>query len=301
GGGELTGRAWGVGGVVHRALALPAGVVDPARVATQLLGPLDEALDGAERIRVLSSGPGASIPVHALPWRGEPLILQRPVVYGLDLPTAGWTGTVARGGALILSDDEAGGAPAEALAVEELLASETRAVKRFDTSHGQAVQIREQLGLNEHFYYVGHGYYSDAPEARRLRLWPPYPGGAASEPSYLPLDGVSRLEVPDILMMPTAPRSVVLMACASGVTDDRTSRGGLSLAAAFLGAGTRVVIASTRVVESADAYVLGRGLHQRLGSEAETDPGQWMAHGLRWALDHGMRAEAIAHYRVYVP
>ncbi len=40
------------------------------------------------RIRVLPYGPVRGLDVHALPWRGRPLLAHAAVVYGLDLPAA---------------------------------------------------------------------------------------------------------------------------------------------------------------------------------------------------------------------
>ncbi|MEM9456480.1 MAG: CHAT domain-containing protein [Myxococcota bacterium] len=278
-----------------------------------LLDPLDERLDRASRIRVLASGAAAAIDIHALPWRERPLVEQRPVVYGLDLPPLGSPERPEHSGhALILADMLAAGTKREARRVETALRNAEWSVERWGSDKRSAHDVRAQLAYVDHFHYAGHAYYSVGGSIRRsgqraasddmiLRLWPPYPGGAAAEPSYIKLGRSGRLDVQDILMMKDVPRSVVLMGCATGVNDERMAYGGFSLATAFLGAGAEVVVASTREVDGREASLLGQGLYTDLDDHGVDDPGEWFMSAVRWARHNGLPAQAIRDYRVYVP
>lgn len=278
-----------------------------------LLDPLDERLARASRVRVLASGTAAAIDIHALPWREQPLVEQLPVVYGLDLPPTESTERPERSGrALILADVLAASTESEARWVEDELRSAKWFVKRWTSDKQSAHAVRAQLTHVDHFHYAGHAYYSVGGSIHRagqraasddaiLRLWPPYPGGAAAEPSYIKLGRSGRLDVQDILMMKDVPRSVVLMGCATGVNDERMAYGGFSLATAFLGAGAEVVVASTREVDGREASLLGQGLYTDLDDHGVDDPGEWFMSAVLWARHNGLPAQAIRDYRVYVP
>jgi hypothetical protein len=91
------------------------------------------------------------------------------------------------------------------------------------------------------------------------------------------------------------------MGCANGVHDERMAYGGFSLATAFLGAGTEVVVASTREVDGAEASLVGQGLHHGFGERRLREPGEWLVHALRWARERGLPERAVRDYRVLVP
>jgi len=280
--------------------SLPLTLLAPA-----LLGPIDEQLQHAQRIRVLASGSANAIPVHALSWNEQALILQKPVVYSLELPPVDEEPddpSMIRH-AVVHSDAEAheDGAAAAADDGARRLDEHGFEVQRFDTASAQGADIRAALAGTEHFLYAGHAYFqSSADPVSADDQWPPYPGGSESEPSYLPLDAFARLEVADILMTQPAPDVAVLIGCATGVTDERTRHGGQSLATAFLSAGSRVAVASTRPIQSEQAWILAGALYEQL-PEGRIEPGRWMQHALQTARRHGLREESIAYYRVFVP
>ncbi|MEM9460847.1 MAG: CHAT domain-containing protein [Myxococcota bacterium] len=304
-------------GTTHRLLASAESLLhldDPRWLGNVLLKPLEAQLARASRVRVLASGKAAALDVHALPWRGRPLVEQVPVVYGLDLPRPSRPADPVPGrGALVLADPRARGTNDEQeKVIDTLLKAEwptTSAASNQLTAH----QLREALASVEHFHYAGHAYYDLGGHAVRAappdrsdaglptRLWPPYPGGAAAEPSYIPLGRSGHLDVPDVLMMESVPRSAVLMGCATGVHDERMAYGGFSLATAFLGAGATVVIASTREVDGSNASLVGRGLYADFDAHSIREPGRWLMHAVRWAREHGLPEHAIRNYRVLVP
>lgn len=308
-------------------------------LGSMLLDPLDERLAASSRVRVLASGEAAAVDVHALPWRERPLVAHRPVVYGLDLPPLPprpqsqqsqsqqpqsqqpqsqqpqqpqrvHDGT---GRALVVADVLADGTEHEATEVEEALLGVDWAVERSRSDEQSAGDVREKLTGVDHFHYAGHAYYDVGGTARRagqraggdddavLRLWPPYPGGAAAEPSYIELGRSGHLDVQDILMMSEVPRSVVLMGCATGVNDERMAYGGFSLATAFLAAGAEVVVASTRDVDGWKASLIGQGLYTQFDPRGVEDPAEWFMSAVRWARDNGLPPGAVQDYRVFVP
>ncbi|MEM9456764.1 MAG: CHAT domain-containing protein [Myxococcota bacterium] len=286
-----------------------------------LLHPLRERIASAKRIRVLASGEANSIPVHALPWSDnpaehdrdlEPLAHSIPVVYGLDLPSA-VASTNDNGTrpmrALVVSDDQAEGASDEATAVSSILSEDGWEVDESSTTGRSPAELRELVGRVNHFHYAGHAYYAGRMNERarghghdeRLRRWPPYSGGAASMPTYIPFGENGRLGVQDILMMEKPPTMVVLMGCTTGVVGERTARGGFSLATAFLGAGAQAVIASTHDVDGEVAAILGKAIYADLTPQSARDAGRWMTNAIRHARAQGIPRSAIANYRVYVP
>lgn len=295
-------------GVTHHVLPLGVAVDPPshhASLAELLFDPIEDRLERATQIRVLAGGDAGALPVHAIPWHDDtPLGLERPVVYGLELPFDSTTlPEVREPRAIVLDHARALGATAAAnRAIEELVDLKYH-VLHLSTQEPQVYDLRTLLPEIDHFFYAGHAYFTVNETSSDAReLWPPYAGGAASEPSYLPLDEVARLEVADILMAGSGPSVVVLMGCATGVTDQRTSYGGQSLASAFIGAGARVAIASTRSVKAEQAFLLGEGLYRHLATLDVEGPGRWMQYGMRWAQDdERWQVTSFADYRVFVP
>jgi len=277
-----------------------------------LLAPLATQLDDARRVRVLAAGAAAGIAVHAMPSRGKLLVERVPVVYGLDLPRRDRAERRRIDPqASILVDSQVEGALEEAEAVQSDLRASGWRVQRPSTADSQ--RLLETLSEVDLVHYIGHAYY-DAGDVMHPALgvrgadeltrhpWPPYPGGAAVEPSYIPLGLAGRIDVPNILMMESVPWVVFLSACATGVQDDRMGHGGISLAAAFLGAGAEVVVASTQAVEGDEAAIMSQGMYASgVVSATIEDPGMWFTSGVRWAVEHRLSREAVRDYRVYVP
>jgi len=282
-----------------------------------LLQPLRERIEHARRVRVLASGKAQSIPVHALPWSSNdrdhdedrfPLSLEVPVVYGLDLLPPS-TETHATAGALLLADDQADGAQREVDDVARILRDSEWDVTSMQSRSRSASRVRALISEFDLFHYAGHAYYADGASRGVVsqadddysRRWPPYSGGAASEPSYIPLGRNGRLTVPDVLMLERVPRTVVLMGCATGVVDDRTAHGGFSLANAFLAAGSHAVIASTEEIEGTEAYGVARALYESKAFRDGLHPGDWLSGALRLLRARGQALSGVAGYRVYVP
>ena len=139
------------------------------------------------------------------------------------------------------------------------------------------------------------------PNDENLRLWPPYPGGSASDPSYIPFGKHGTLTTSDVLLMEHVPSIAVLMGCATGISDERTLYGGFSLATAFLSAGADAVIASTHDIDGTETRILSDALYSANAPKRPKDVGQWMTTAIRYARKVGLERETLAYYRVYVP
>jgi hypothetical protein len=218
-----------------RALAL--GPVDPRAAAADLgralLAPFDRELGAAARVRFLPYGALEGVDLHALPWRGEPLVERLPVEYGLDARPAArpWPAGGGAPLALILANPQ-GDLPAserEAGEVARLVPGfEPRVLGREAASRAAALALLPQARL---LHYAGHGRF----------------GGLDGMDSSLRLGGDTRLTAGDILAMPSVPELVVLSACDAARTSG-AGTGALSAAHAFLLAGSAAVLAPSRPV-----------------------------------------------------
>lgn len=214
---------------------------DGPELSRFLLEPFDAAIGRSRRVRVLSWGALDGVDLHALPWRGEPLLVVRPVTYGIDLPRVEPQPDGRRRALLVA--DPTGSLPAalqvEIPTVRRVLERSPRAW-RTELLHGPgatAEAIRGGLGGVELLHFAGHADVLGAGE------------------SHLRAAGGSRLGAGEILTRRAVPATVVLSACesarAAGSGPAGEAAGGLGLAEAFLLAGSRRVIGAVRPVDDA--------------------------------------------------
>jgi hypothetical protein len=227
---------------------LPAGALaDPrapgsfATLARSLIEPFHSVLGHAQRVRVLPYGPLRSVDFHALPLNGKPLLAQLPVVYGLDLPARPSLGPAGRPVALLVANPE-GDLPAagqEAPAVSSAIGTwgQGWTVKRLDGTAAKAGRVREELSGADLFQFSGHGEFA----------------GFAGWDSALRLADGSRLTPGDLLALRRVPAWVVLSTCEGGRSSEQAPGEGIGLAQAFLLAGSRAVVATTRLVPDTTA------------------------------------------------
>ena len=248
----------------------PAPSVDPGSalgpLADRLLRPFAGQIDTARRIRWLPYGGLRALDLHTLPWDGAVLLSHRPVVYGLDLrsQTRGSTGE----GALVVGDPQ-GDLPAaaeEARRVAEALADHL-AVERLEGPDAQGSTLRERLPSRALFHYAGHGEFA----------------GTGGWRSALPLANGSRLALGDVLTLPRAPDTVVLSGCETGRTAVAAPVEALGLAQAFLVAGSRQVVATTRPVTDAGASRFVATFYEHALAEAAPGSPLDLAEALRQA------------------
>ena len=109
-------------------------------------------------------------------------------------------------------------------------ASQGWKVHALEAAEASAKAVAAQLPASDLLHYAGHGDYA----------------GFGGWESSLLLAGETRLTLGDLLALPRVPVWVVLSGCDTGRASDETPVASLGLAHAFLLAGSRAVVASTR-------------------------------------------------------
>ena len=218
-----------------------------------LLAPFEAELAAAKRVRALPYGPVRGLDVHALPFRGAPLIAHAAVVYGLDLPPV--NKSFANRRALLVADPRGDlrGARVEADAVEARLKGWT--LTRLDGEAATGAAVRAALTTADLFHYAGHGRFA----------------GAMGWDSALPLAADARLGVDDILALPHVPAQVVLSGCETARQAADAPLEAVGLAQAFMVAGAESAIAATRPVDDTLARDLAADLYLHAGAESAED------------------------------
>lgn len=231
-----------------RVEAARLGAVDvtaaPEVLATTLLAPFEKALTSARSVRVLAYGALRGVDLHALPWKGQPLLASLPVAYALDVPHAS---EAAKDAAVLVVADPTGDLPAavgEGESVRTAWASRSAVTVLAQKNAGRA-QVLEALPKATLFHYAGHGRS----------------GGEGGWDHTLPLAGGAELGVVDVLAMPKVPQAVVLAGCETGRTATDSPLESLGLGHAFVLAGSGAVVASTRPVSDGLAAKFGVALH----------------------------------------
>ncbi len=253
--------------------------IDPGSGALRdrLLTPFAAQLNQAERVRVLPLGTLLDVPFHALPWPspdgareedpveddplrvGEPLLLDHaPVAYAVDLPRPPALEpreleTPPRH-AVVLGDPRSNLEHVlnEISEVDSILDDRRWSVELLHDADADSDTLRSAIARAAHLHYAGHGL-SD---------------GLAGAGSFVELAD-TQLSVGDILVLPRVPRSVVLAGCETGLTNTHTLAGGMSVARAFLAAGSESVIAADHEIDDEVAATISVELYTAL---AEGDP-----------------------------
>ncbi|MEL7372289.1 MAG: CHAT domain-containing protein, partial [Myxococcota bacterium] len=265
--------------------ALKASKEELRRAMIRGLSQFDEVIERTKVVRVMAVGAADEIDIHALPWRGSPLFVAKPVVYGLDIGQRAYTEAPGERRALLVADpnpqDERRRlrfAQAEAERAESNLASSGWKTHRIVGRAATRSAVAAALERVELFHFAGHAW-ATGPVSR----------------AALELAGGQQLQVPDVLALQRSPRVVILSACDSG--RERGTVGAkrdMGVAQAFALAGAEMVVATTRLVDDRLASQVGRSLHesaayaameaaQTIGRLQTKDDGDWSA------------------FRVYVP
>jgi CHAT domain-containing protein len=230
----------------------PEGVAPP-ELAAALLEPMAARLAEARRLRVRAYGSYRSVDVHALPFRGAPLLAQLAIDYPLGLRASGRSSTYDRR-ALIVGDPtgDLPGARAEATLVQR--ATEPRMPSRaLVGAQATSPAVAEGLSHAGLFHYAGHGVFAG------LEGWE----------SALPLAEGGRLTLGDLLALAPAPRKVVLSGCDAARAVGESE--GLGLAQALVTAGSEEVLAPVRPVADALASRLAEALYAGAAGNAACD------------------------------
>ncbi|MEM7675089.1 MAG: CHAT domain-containing protein, partial [Myxococcota bacterium] len=237
----------------------PSGVRAPAKL------PWAGAVGRAERVDV-----------HRLSWSGSALIARRPVVYALDTPARAHRDLRS---ALIVADpstDHLAPLPhsrREAKLVENVLQKRGWKVQRWVGDDAKRTNIVAALPNTALFHFAGHAQ-----------------AAAAVFGPALALTDEQRLTVADVLALPRSPDIALLSACETGAEESPRFGADLGVGQAFVLAGTRLAVATTRLVEDRTAAEVGQALHLA------------QAYDVRRAAEviarHG---PAAAAFRIYVP
>lgn len=245
---------------VRDVTVLPELPIEPGEDTGAWWDPWSSSLAATSAVRVLPSGEAHAVAFHRLGWRGAPLASQRAVIYGLDLEPMEPTSLEQPPTALVAfadvdplrSLDRYANAVTE---VDATLSDEGWSTEWMEGEQCNSASLRERLPSVSLFHYYGHG------EQRGV--------DPLSSPEHeddvgttaLVLAGGMHLDVDDVLTLPQVPRWAVLLGCQLGHHDLHGWSGGLSLAHAFLLAGTEQVMASTHVIEAAAVAELGPQLY----------------------------------------
>lgn len=206
------------------------------------------AIRRAQRVRVIASAQALDVPLHRLSWQGQPLIRQRPVVFGLDLgPSAVAPTTRAT---VVFSDAD----PLRALGryapqLEAVPAALERAgwtPRWLETPPVEALEASmPEGGL---LLYFGHGVRTGA-------------RGDVGTTGVL-LAEQARWGAEQVSGLSGVPRWAVLLGCDVALPDGRSWRGGLNLGHAMLLAGTEEVLAGSGSVDAPGAATLAAELFE---------------------------------------
>ncbi|HEU4404201.1 MAG TPA: CHAT domain-containing protein [Polyangiaceae bacterium] len=236
------GGAWlGFAADAEGAQARELGAIDPrapeAELAERLFGPFEALLARAKRVRLLPSGALRSVDLHALPFRGAPLVAHAPVAYGLDLPpeaAAAPAPDVAPEGPTVVADPTGDLAAARREGRHVFAALAARPGPRARLLEGREAtreRLLESFLRASLVHYAGHGVFE----------------GTDGTESAMLLAGGERLTPGDLLTQPRAPARVVLSGCETARSPEGVGEG-LGLAQAFLLRGAQAVVAPTRPV-----------------------------------------------------
>lgn len=259
-GGQRLGFAASVDGVRLAWLNVPPELVpsegnDPeawrGRWAAYLLEPFADAIEGAERIRVLPSFGLELLPFHALPWRGRPLLHHAAVEHAVDLPGATVPELAGPARALVVGDPQGDLADArvEAETVADVLEQRDIEVEILLGPAASGMAVRDALVRADLLHYAGHAATA----------------GSFGWESTLDLAAHGRLEIGDLFVLDHVPAQVVLTACRSAARASGPRERGTSLAEAFVLAGSRAVVAASIDLDATEVSSLGALVHRDPG------------------------------------
>jgi tetratricopeptide (TPR) repeat protein len=281
-GGAYLGFALSSAGVTARQLGPRPASADLAVLGRYFLGPFAAEIAAAQELAFLLPDELWSIEFHRLDYEGRPLLARAPVSYAVDLCRPGESAP-PRGPQrhALLVADALGDLPQsreEAATVAALITPETDRLSVLAGELADDARVRRELEEAWLFHYAGHGRHA----------------GVEGYDSALPLASQTQLSLADLLTLASPPRRAVLSACEGAKLAEE---GGISLAHAFVAAGSEAVVAALNPVSDAAAKELAIALYQHGGARAEVS----LPHALR-AAQLGLPADSQGlSFRVIVP
>jgi len=241
----------------HRFDLPPSALLLRGELSRRLLLPFRDAIEKAQRIRILPTGPLQRVDFHALPFDGDVLVARHPVVYGLDLPVPAAPAQPSGRHALLVADprDDLPGALDEAGTVRKALEAGPRPwmTEELKSAQASAESVRSRLVSADLLHYAGHGTFA----------------GFGGWDSSLLLAEDTRLTLGDLLALERVPAWVVLSGCDTGRSSAETPVESLGLAHAFLLAGSQAVVASTRPADDRTVPAFLTELYRQLNREPD--------------------------------
>lgn len=236
-----------------RVITPSCGQRDPRALAACLLQPLAAEIREASEIRLLPAGVLARLDFQTVPFDGDVLLRQAPIVYDLDLGrrdrgTRQEAETAATPRTAVIVADPTGDLPAarqEARSVARLLAERTTTTSLAEREASVEAFHRALPGADL-LHIAGHASYA----------------GRGGWQTFMPLAARGRLGVEDVLLLEQPPEWVVLSGCETARAEHgQTVAEGIGLAQAFLLAGSRAVVAAVRPVDDRLARELVEALY----------------------------------------
>ncbi len=205
-----------------------------------LLKPFSAVIQRNRKIRVLPMGRMYEVDFHALDWGKDVLLKSKQVAYSLDLPgrtsPAGFSNPGSPRRALVVVDPQSDlpEASKEAFVIQENLEKRKPSWPTLVLHGTKSTPEAFRLGIAnaDLLHFSGHAVY------RGYQGW---------DSALLLADG-AEIGIGDIFALDRPPRRVVLIGCETGRTA-AASYTGLGLAQAFLFAGSRLVIATSRKID----------------------------------------------------
>lgn len=211
-------------------------VTDFESAADLLLARLEDSLSSARSLRVIPAGGFVDVDFHER-W----LAREKPeltVTYSLGLGGDDWQEPLRHHAAVVAGSTNLASVEQETKEVSDQLRD-----LGWKVDVGWSPNATSQPSL---LHYAGHGLQSEG----------------LGWQSAIEVPGVGRVSAAQIVASQRSPEVVVLGACSAGQVTSESIDGGMNLAAAFLLAGARLVIAPSRDVDDTAAFELAVGLYR---------------------------------------
>ncbi len=267
-------------------------VIRSGRVdATALLRPFRTAIATASSVRFLLMGELLGAPFHLASWDtpgGERLIDRMPVAWALDVAVAPTSERPRR--SLIVANPstrlpDAGPLPSagvEGHVARLALGDAGFSVAMLTGDDADSAKVLAALRGTDWFHYAGHGWS----------------GGTEGWDSSLQLASQTRIDVRDILVAGPGPRVAVLSGCHTADSRLAGGAGGMHLAAAFLIAGSTVVVGSRGPLDDQHAAVFSEEFYAAAERAGFADGPRMFRDAARASAARGVNIEEL---RVWVP
>ncbi len=266
---------------------------EPSVLSEILLREFSDELTQALRLRILATEELHSVDFHMLPWRGAPLVAHLPVAYSLDLPHS-IPETVATNSAVVVVADPTATTSADDEGLYVYSHLENSGLSAEFSGPGQATRagVLSQIGQAPfHLYFGGHGGRISDP-GRDFDMWD----------NSLHLDQQTSISVEDILVAVapgTAPATMVLLACMTGLVDSETFSGGIGLAQAFLLRGSHAVVGTTEPIEDSVTHVFSQEFYDSVQMTPSFDIVEHLADTQARLIEQGFTEKEVGKFRIF--